>query len=120
MLFGILSESLLDFLHARPSPLEPVWKVKFCCAGRCADKTIETKCSVRRQPFLSIGALEPVQYQSQSHRPSSFLCHKLCNLRLSAFHFFSPLDISTKDVGIAGFAPSAHLVVLMRVTKHTG
>ena len=28
-----------------------------------------------------------------------------------AFHFFSPPDISAKDVGIAGFAASANLVV---------
>ena len=38
----------------------------------------------------------------------------------SAFHFFSPPDISAKDVGIAGFAASADLVVLMKVRKNTG
>ena len=38
----------------------------------------------------------------------------------SAFHFFSPPDISAKDVGIAGFAASANLVVLMKVRKNTG
>ena len=37
----------------------------------------------------------------------------------SAFHFFSPPDISAKDVGIAGFAASANLVVLMKVRKNT-
>ena len=37
-----------------------------------------------------------------------------------AFHFFSPPDISAKDVGIAGFAASANLVVLMKVRKNTG
>ena len=38
----------------------------------------------------------------------------------SAFHFFSPPDVSARDVGIARFAASVNLVVLMKVTKNTG
>ena len=62
---------------------------------------------------------------SQNHAPFK-LAQACCKLKFflcvghSAFHFFSPPDISTKDVGIAGFAASANLVVLMKVQKNRG